>query len=76
MNQNDSGCPIQLDCTCVFYGTKNTGASSLNTSRIPNGASLATVLETYDLLIGQLQAQIKALQVQLNKINPVNPINP
>lgn len=62
MNNNDTGCTMQLDCGCVFYGTKNNGASALTSSKLPNGASLATILEAHELLIGQLQAQIKQLQ--------------
>ena len=69
MNMNDTGCPLQLDCSCVFYGTKNNGASALTASRLPNGAGLATILEAHELLIGQLKAQLLSLQNQMNKPN-------
>lgn len=67
MKNNDTGCPLQLDCSCIFYGTKNNGTSALTATRLPNGASLATILEAHELLIGQLQAQIRLIQNQLNK---------
>jgi len=67
MNGNDTGCPVQLDTNCIFYGSKNNGASVLTISSLPNGASLSRILEAHELIIGQLQSQIKSLQVQVAK---------
>jgi len=63
--ENKTGCPVQLDCSCVFYGLNSNGVSQLTSSMLPHGTSLLKIIEAHELLIGRMQQDIASLKKQL-----------
>lgn len=49
-----TGCPIQLDASCVFYHIANNSTSQLTGLNLSNGATLQLILETIDVKIREL----------------------
>lgn len=47
-----TGCPIQLDSSCVFYHKNNSELSELENLGIQNGATLEYILEVIDATLG------------------------
>ena len=43
-----SGCPLQLDASCVIYHKQNNEVSGLTNLALPNGATLELILEQID----------------------------
>lgn len=51
---SDTGCPIQLDFSCVIYHKDNNEVTELDGLALTNGATLELVIETIDEKIKQL----------------------
>lgn len=49
-----TGCPIQLDTSCILYHKSNSEITELDGLNISNGATLELILETIDEKIKQL----------------------
>jgi hypothetical protein len=49
-----SGCPVQLDFSCVLYHKNNNEVTELDGLSLSNGATLELVIETIDEKIKQL----------------------
>lgn len=49
-----TGCPIQLDFSCVIYHKANNEVTELDGLGLPNGSTLELVIETIDEKIKQL----------------------
>lgn len=66
-----TGCPIQLDFSCVIYHKNNNEVSELDGLNLSNGATLELVVETLDEKI----KQVNVLDVSLTYLRSKYVIN-
>lgn len=52
----DTGCPIQLDSSCIFYHKFGLTATGLTNLALPNGSNLSFILDTLDDYLATLAA--------------------